>query len=159
MSPLLILFGLVMVPIYGTTVACLTGIAAQSCCTIWTYFLSAGPLRNFLKRHLLRNRALPEMIPRNALRLGFIIRMTPGFPYALQNVVLGVLGIPFPTYLLVSLPVASLYTVAFILTSGSIFEGNTGIALTGAMLLVVLILITRMLRSRNQTNVGQSTNA
>lgn len=153
-SPLLILFGLVMVPNYGILVACLIGIAAQSCCTVWTYFLSAGPLRDFLRHYVLRNRALPEMTQRNALRLGFIIRITPGFPYALQNIVLGVLGIPFPTYLMVSLPIASLYTVAFIVTSGSIFEGNTGIALTGAMLLIVLILITRMLRSRNQTNAG-----
>ena len=150
-SPLLILFGIVMVPVYGTTVACLIAIATQSCCTVWTYVLSAGPLREFLRRYVLRNRALPKMTPRNALRLGLIIRITPGFPYALQNIVLGVLGIPFATYLLVSLPIASLYTIVFIVTSGSIFEGKLGIALTGGMLLIVLILITRMLRSRNQT--------
>lgn len=153
-SPLLILFGIVMVPIYGTVTASLMCVAAMACCTIWTYFLSAGPLRGFLRHYVLRNRALPEMTQRNALRLGFIIRITPGFPYALQNIVLGVLGVPFPTYLLVSLPINSLFVVAFVATSGSIFEGNTGIALTGAMLLIVLILITRMLRSRNQTDAG-----
>ncbi|MGB0258584.1 MAG: TVP38/TMEM64 family protein [Coraliomargarita sp.] len=153
-SPLLILFGIVMVPIYGTATACLLCVAAMACCTIWTYFLSVGPLRDFLRHYVLRNRALPEMTQRNALRLGFIVRITPGVPYALQNILLGVLGLPLRTYLLVSLPITSLYAVAFVATSGSIFEGNTGIALTGAMLLVVLILITRMLRSRNQDNAG-----
>ena len=101
----------VMVPVCSDTVACLIAIATQSCCTVWTYVLSAGPLREFLRRYVLRNRALPEMTPRNALRLGLIIRITPGFPYALQNIVLGVLGIPFAAYLLVSLPIASLYTI------------------------------------------------
>lgn len=153
-SPILILFGIVMQPIYGVVGACAIGIAAQSVCSIWTYFLASGILRDFLRRNVLRNRALPELTPRNALRLGFIIRIAPGFPYALQNIVLGVLGLPFTTYLLVSIPVNSLYTIGFIVTGGAIFEGKVGLALTGALLLVVVILATRMIRSRTQNNIG-----
>ena len=151
-SPILILFGIVMQPKYGAVGACAIGIAAQSFCSIWTYFLASGILRNFLRRYVLRNRALPELNQRNALRLGFIIRIAPGFPYALQNIVLGVLGLPFKTYLLVSIPVNSLYTIGFIVTGGAIFEGQMGLALTGALLLVVVVLATRMIRSRTQTN-------
>jgi len=153
-SPILILFGIVMQPKYGVVGACAIGIAAQSLCSIWTYFLSAGVLRDFLRRYVLRDRTLPELTPRNALRLGFIIRIAPGFPYALQNVVLGVLGLPFKIYLLVSIPVNSLYTIAFIVTGGAIFEGQVGLALTGALLLVVVVLATKMIRNRTQTSVG-----
>ena len=153
-SPILILFGIVMQPKYGVVGACAIGIAAQSFCSIWTYFLASGILRNFLRRYVLRNRALPELNQRNALRLGFIIRIAPGFPYALQNIVLAVLGLPFKTYLLVSIPVNSLYTIGFIVTGGAIFEGQMGLALTGALLLVVVVLATRMIRSRTQTNAG-----
>ncbi|MGB0415816.1 MAG: TVP38/TMEM64 family protein [Coraliomargarita sp.] len=153
-SPILILFGIVMQPQFGVIGACAIGIAAQSLCSIWTYFLASGILRDFLRNYVLRNRALPELNHRNALRLGFIIRIAPGFPYALQNIVLGVLGLPFKTYLLVSIPVNSLYTIGFIVTGGAIFEGQVGLALTGALLLVVVILATRMIRSRAQNNVG-----
>lgn len=153
-SPILILFGIVLQPIYGALGACLIGIAAQSLCSIWTYFLASGVLRNFLRSYVLRDRALPELTERNAFRLGCIIRIAPGFPYALQNIVLGVLGLPFKVYLLVSIPISSLYTIGFIVTGGALFEGQIGMALTGALLLVVVLLATRMLRGRTQNHAG-----
>ena len=154
MSPLLILFGIVMSPRFGMPITCTIGIAATSVCTIWTYALATGPLRHFLKTRLLSKWTLPELSERSALRLGLIIRITPGIPYPLQNVALGVMGLRFKTYLLVSLPVQSLYTIGFIVTGGAIFEGKAGLALTGVLLLVVVILVSRMLRSRTTSNVG-----
>ncbi|ADE54126.1 TVP38/TMEM64 family protein [Coraliomargarita akajimensis] len=153
-SPLLVLFGIVLSPLYGVPAACLIGIAANTACCIWTYFLANGPLRDFLKRSVLRDRTLPELTPGNAMRIGFIIRITPGIPFALQNVVLGVLDIPFRTYLLVSIPPQAMYTCGFIITGGAIFEGNLGLAITGVLLLIVVILATRMLRKRSSQHAG-----
>ena len=154
MSPLLILFGIVMGPRFGMPLACVIGIAATSFCTIWTYALATGPLRHFLQTRLLSKWTLPELTERSALRLGLIIRITPGIPYPLQNVALGVMGLRFKTYLLASLPVQSLYTIGFIVTGGAIFEGKAGLALTGALVLVVIVLVSRMLRSRTTSHVG-----
>lgn len=147
-SPLLILFGLVLGPRYGVVTASIIGVAAHSLCSAWFYALAAGPLRTFLLRTVLKNRPLPHITQSNALRLGFMIRITPGLPYPLQNVALGAMGMPFPTYMLVSVPTTSLYTVGFIVTGGAIFEGQTGLALTGIMLIIVMILATRMYMNR-----------
>ncbi len=153
MSPLLILFGIVMGPRFGLPVTCMIGIAATSFCSIWTYVLASGPLRVLLKTHLLKKWSIPEFSNNNALRLGIIIRITPGIPYPVQNVALGVMGMRFKTYLLASLPAQSLYTIGFIVTGGALFKGQTGIAITGVLFLVVIILVTRMLRKRSTSHV------
>ena len=154
MSPLLVLFGMVIGPRYGMPLACLIGIAATSLCTSWTYALASGPLRRLLQKHLLSKWTLPELSEHSALRLGLIIRITPGIPYPLQNIVLGVMRLRFKTYLLVSLPIQSVYTTAFIVTGGALFEGEAGLALTGALLLVVIFLASRLLRHRASHHVG-----
>lgn len=149
-SPLLILTGIVIGGHYGLPSACVAGIIAQSICTIWTYLLAAGPLRGFLSSFISQKRELPELTETNALRLALILRITPGIPYALQNIVLGVIGMQLRTYLLVSIPITALWTIAFIITGGAIFEGRAGLAISGFLLLIVLILITRMLRNRTK---------
>jgi uncharacterized membrane protein YdjX (TVP38/TMEM64 family) len=154
LSPLLILFGIVMGPRFGLPMTCAMGIAATSLCSIWSYVLASGPLRGFLKTHLLKKWKLPELSDRSALRLGLIIRITPGIPYPVQNVALGVMGMRFKTYLLASLPVQSLYTIALIITGGALFEGQAGLAITAVLFLIVIILVTRMLRNRSTSHVG-----
>lgn len=153
-SPLLILFGIVMGPRFGLPMTCAIGIAATSFCSIWTYALASGPLRGFLKTHLLKKWTIPEFSDSSALRLGLIIRITPGIPYPVQNIALGVMGMRFKTYLLVSIPPQSLYTIGLIITGGALFEGQTGIAITGILFLIVVVLATRMLRNRNTSHVG-----
>jgi hypothetical protein len=80
MSPLLIIFGIVMGPRFGLPATCAIGIAATSFCSIWTYALASGPLRVFLKKNLLNKWAIPEFSDSSALRLGIIVRITPGIP-------------------------------------------------------------------------------
>ena len=52
LSPLLIIFGIVIGPRFGLPATCALGIAATSFCSIWTYALASGPLRVFLKTPL-----------------------------------------------------------------------------------------------------------
>jgi uncharacterized membrane protein YdjX (TVP38/TMEM64 family) len=154
MSPLLIIFGIVMGPRFGLPATCAIGIAATSFCSIWTYALASGPLRVFLKKHLLNKWAIPEFSDSNALRLGIIMRITPGIPYPVQNVALGVMGMRFKTYLLASLPAQSLYTIGFIVTGGALFEGRAGLAITAVLFLIVIILVTRILNKPSTSYVG-----
>jgi uncharacterized membrane protein YdjX (TVP38/TMEM64 family) len=154
MSPLLIIFGIVMGPRFGLPATCAIGIAATSFCSIWTYALASGPLRVFLKKHLLNKWAIPEFSDSSALRLGIIMRITPGIPYPVQNVALGVMGMRFKTYLLASLPAQSLYTIGFIVTGGALFDGRAGLAITAVLFLIVIILVTRILNKPSTSYVG-----
>lgn len=152
-SPILFLFGIVLAPLYGMPATLTLAVFVQGLCTIWTYALAAGPLRGLLSNYVLRQRELPNMSESNALRLGLILRLTPGIPYALQNIVLGIMGMRFRPYLLVSLPTTSFWTIGFVITGGSIFEGRAGWAITGIAILIVLGLVTRMWTRKNAQNV------
>jgi uncharacterized membrane protein YdjX (TVP38/TMEM64 family) len=132
---------------------CAIGIAATSFCSTWTYLLANGPLRNWLKNSLLKKWELPELSEQSALRIGLMIRITPGIPYPLQNVALGVMGMRLRTYLLASIPPQSLYTIGLIVTGGALFEGQAGIALSGVLFLIVVVIATRMYRKRSTLNV------
>lgn len=153
-SPLLIMAGVVLGPQYGLPLACLIAIGAQSTCTMWTYLLAAGPLKEILKKYILRTRPLPEFSNDNALRFALILRITPGIPYAVQNIVLGIIGLKLKPYVTVSIPITALWTIGFVTTGGAIFEGSVGLAITGILLLVILVLVTRMLRNRTKQNAG-----
>ncbi|MEN8660864.1 MAG: VTT domain-containing protein [Lentimonas sp.] len=153
-SPLLIMVGGVLGPKYGLPMACLIAIAAQSTCTMWTYLLAAGPLKGILKKYILRTRALPAFSESNAMRFALILRITPGIPYAVQNVVLGIIGLKLKPYILVSIPITAAWTIGFVTTGGAIFKGSVGMAITGILLLVILILVTRILRNRTNSYAG-----
>jgi len=58
------------------------------------------------------------------------------------------------SYLAVSLPITSAWTIAFIVTGGAIFEGRAGIAITGILILVVLILLTKIVLRRTSSHAG-----
>ena len=148
-SPVLVLFGVVLAPRYGMPATLALAFAAQGLCTTWTYALAAGPLRGLLTGYVLRHRELPELTEGNTIRLGLFLRLTPGIPYALQNIVLGILGMRLRPYLLVSLPTTSLWTAGFVITGGAIFKGTLAWAITGSILLIVLVLATRMWSRKN----------
>lgn len=152
-SPVLVLFGIVLAPLYGLTATLALALTAQGLCTIWTYALAAGPMRGLLKAYIVRHRELPELTNGNAIRLGLILRLTPGIPYALQNIVLGLIGMRLRPYLLVSLPTTSIWTAGFVITGGAIFKGQIGRAVSGIVLLIILVLATRIWSRKNASNV------
>lgn len=153
-SPLLVLLGIVLAPQYGMPITCALGILAQVFCSIWTYLLAAGPLRGLLLRIVSRRRELPKLNDDNALRLGLILRITPGIPFPLQNIVLGIIGMRFKPYLIVSIPTSGLWAMGFIITGGALFEGRAGLAITGLLLLIVLVIATKMIRKKTMPDDG-----
>lgn len=153
-SPLLILTGIVFGERFGIVNACIIGVCTQTFCSTWTYALAAGPLRGFLLRTILRDRPIPDLTRRNAWRLGVLLRITPGIPYAMQNIVLGVVKLPFLVYLTVSIPIQSLYAIGFMVSGGAIFQGEIGLAITAFAFLIVIILVARIYQSRKRAYVG-----
>ena len=153
-SPLLILFGVVLPPLYGIPSTLALAYIAQGLCTTWSYALARGPLHSLLKKYVLRARSLPEMTENNTMRLGLFLRLTPGIPYALQNIILGIMGMRLLPYLVVSIPLTSLWTTSFIITGGAIFEGQFGWALGGIVFIITLMLAIHIWRRKNTEYVG-----
>ena len=153
-SPMLVLFGIVLPPLYGLPATLALAYIAQGLCTTWSYALARGPLHSLLKKYILRARCLPEMTEGNTIRLGLFLRMTPGIPYAMQNIILGIMGMRLRPYLLVSIPTTSLWTTGFIVTGGAIFEGQFGWAAGGIIFLIILMLAIHIWRRKNTEYVG-----
>ena len=139
-SPLLIVFGTSLTPQYGLITTCLLGIAMQSFCTTWSYAIAAGPLKNCLTQWLHRRYTLPSLQSKGAITATLLIRLAPGFPYALQNIILGLIGVPLKTYLLISMPITAMISSIFISSGAAIIEANTqGLLIGFATLVLVLI--------------------
>jgi uncharacterized membrane protein YdjX (TVP38/TMEM64 family) len=152
-SPVLALFGIVLVPSLGLPLTLLIAFLAQGVCTLWTFLLASGPLRGWLQGMLRRHNRLPVPNTRSAVKLGLVLRLTPGIPYALQNITLGVLGMRIVPYLLVSLPTTSLWMVSFVVTGGALFEGDAVLFFGGFGLLLALVLATRIVQSKTRDHV------
>jgi hypothetical protein len=69
-------------------------------------------------------------------------------PLFLQNYVLGLVAVPFLPYIFISVPINGVFVVGFVLTSGAVFEGRFGMAITGIAVLVAAFVLVRLLRAR-----------
>ena len=139
-SPLLIVFGTSLTPQYGLLTTCLLGVTMQSICTTGSYLIAAGPLKNCLTQWLHRRYTLPSLQTKGAITATLLIRLAPGFPYALQNIILGLIGVPLKTYLLISIPITAMISCIFISSGAAIIEANTqGLLIGFATLVMVLI--------------------
>jgi uncharacterized membrane protein YdjX (TVP38/TMEM64 family) len=145
-SPLWIIAGAV----WGSNwQACAATVLAMELNMSWTYWLAAGPANALIAR-LLGSRwsQWRQVETRNLTRLAIILRITPGLPFVLQNYLLGLLGIPFRRYLLVSIPITSIFVIGFVLTGGAIFQGHTGTLVLGASLLIAATIGLHLLRAK-----------
>lgn len=148
-SPLLILAGAV----WGSNLgSCFIAIAATALNMSWTYAAAAGPARRLIARILgTRWDRWRDMDRRNLLKLTLLLRITPGVPLVIQNYTLGLLAVPFATYLLISVPINGLLITGFVLTGGAIFEGSLGAAIAGVSILIAASLAVKMIRRRLTT--------
>jgi uncharacterized membrane protein YdjX (TVP38/TMEM64 family) len=149
-SPLLIAAGIAW---GGGTRACCLAISAIAINMSWTYFLATGIgkpllLRLFGKR--LQKWDAPQ--GKNLYLITGALRLTPGIPFFLQNYALGIMGIPFRPYILISLPLNAIYVIGFVVSGGAILSGNLTQALAGLGLILAVTLVLRYLRSRSRNH-------
>jgi uncharacterized membrane protein YdjX (TVP38/TMEM64 family) len=164
-SPLLLYASIVILPSFGFPVGallilagvvwganwhgCVYGISAVALNIAWSYLFAAGPGRKILERLLgERWQRWSSMETKDMVRLTCLLRLTPGIPLFAQNYLLGLLRVPYLTYLTCSIPLSSLYVVGFIVTGGAIFSGKLFPILTGVGILVIATVVTRMFRSK-----------
>ena len=88
---------------------------------------------------------VPELVEGDETLVILILRITPGVPLCVQNYLLGLAGVRFGRYLLLSLPAQAVYALAFVwlgdsLASNTVWRLLLAVcALTGVVLLISLL--------------------
>ncbi|BET69675.1 hypothetical protein ASA1KI_45930 [Opitutales bacterium ASA1] len=87
--------------------------------------------------------------------LTLLVRITPGPPYPIQNYVLGLAGVPFGVYMVVSMGVASCFAVAFTVFGESLMSGRSGLIFFGVSMLVAAFVAIRLVRGMVQRRAAR----
>ncbi len=144
-------FTLTAGPVFGPTlglplVLSLAGaaIAANLALSYWLARYGFRPWIEWLFTRL--GYRLPQISAENELALTVLVRVTPGPPFVLQSYLLGLAGVAFRIYLLVSWPISTAYAIAFILFGDSLAQGKGKVALLSISLLIALTVGVQFLR-------------
>ncbi len=132
---------------FGVWVSILGSFIAQGINLAFCYWLSRRYLRGFLEKLIAKTKySIPQVKKEHFVRVTLLIKITPGPPNFLKTYILGLAGIPFGIFFLISLPTSVGYGIGIIVLGDSLLEGNTGQAIVGVGILVVLMIGIRMLR-------------
>ena len=127
--------------------ACLLSIVAISLNLTWTYWLAAGPARRLVERLLAASEIkIPELPRGDHLKLILVMRLTPGFPFFVQNYLLGFLRAPFHLYLPISILCQGIIGTGVVLGGVGLADGKLMPALTGISLIAVGVILTHSVR-------------
>ncbi|MGJ8642796.1 MAG: TVP38/TMEM64 family protein [Luteolibacter sp.] len=128
--------------------ACAVCLLAMALNMSWTYWLAAHLGRGLVVKLIsMMGFGIPELPKGNDLRAILLIRLTPGFPFFLQNYLLGFFRVPFRLYLLVSMLCNGLFTVGIVLSGVGLGDGKIVPVLSGLGLIVLGVLVTQWVRS------------
>ena len=123
---------------------------------LFSYVLIRYLLRPWAERLLRWMGYRLPVVPESAhATLTILLRVTPGPPFLVQNLILGLLAIPLRLYMLVSLPLALLNSIVFIFFTDAIVEGNGRQIMAAGGLLVALLILLRFLRKYFQKRAAE----
>jgi uncharacterized membrane protein YdjX (TVP38/TMEM64 family) len=129
----------------GAVVAC--GAAATVINLAFSYWLARWVFRAWLGRLLERlGYKLPRVEKHDMTDLIVILRVTPGFPFCIQNYLLGLVDAPAGPYFLISCLTAVSNTAAFIVFGEALVHGKGRTILVAFSLIVALVAATHFLR-------------
>jgi uncharacterized membrane protein YdjX (TVP38/TMEM64 family) len=96
-----------------------------------------------------RGQAIPTLRSKRDQSLFIaMVRITPGIPYFLQSLLLGLAGVDRLRFLVISISVHMIYVVGFVVLGRSAFDGEYGVAIIAIALLVVASLCARFVHQR-----------
>jgi uncharacterized membrane protein YdjX (TVP38/TMEM64 family) len=145
-------FYLLAGPAFGPGMAMLGTAVALALQQTLAYWLSRHGLRTFIKRLLGRTRfRVPEVKPEHHARFTVLVRITPGLPSWGKNYLVGVAGIPFPTFFWISWPIALAYSAAFILLGDAAFTRDWRELIPVVVLVALLLFLRYRFRLRRQS--------
>lgn len=127
--------------------ACLLSMLAITLNLTWTYWLAAGPARRLVEKLLAASEIqIPDLPRGDHLKLILVMKLTPGFPFFIQNYLLGFLRAPFLLYLPISFLCNGIIGTGVVLSGVGLADGKLMPALTGISLIVVGVVLTHSVR-------------
>jgi len=116
---------------------------------VFSYALARRALRPVLEWLVKKlGYGLPDVEKGDLTNLTIILRVTPGTPFFIQNYLLGLAGVPFWTYVMISCIVIWIYTAAFVLFGDALLQGKGKMAFIAFGLFVAAVVLTQWLRKR-----------
>lgn len=113
-----------------------------------SYFISRK-FGDFLRVKLeARGVKIPRLPPYEQYEFVFLMRMIPGNPLAVQNYALGLAGIPFVKYVVVSLPIQYVQIFGYVYLGEGFFTGGFSNMAIAVSFFVILAIVARMLDKR-----------
>lgn len=135
-SPLLVTAAAVVEPVYAYFF-CLAALAMNITISYLAANFGKEKFRPFLEKRGIR-------VPtgqQTSLRVMLLIRITPGCPFPVQNYLLGVMGVPFVKFFILSMLVQALYTYGFVIIGKSLFSGQFLWVLAGVIFILLVSLL------------------
>ena len=141
LSPFYIVAG----PIFGILPSLLWIPPAIVLNNLIAHTLTTSFLRPWLQRIVTkRGHSIPTFKSKREQNLFIaMVRITPGFPYFLQSLVLGLAGVDRLRFLVISISVHMIYVVGFVVLGRSAFDGEYGVALAAIALIVIVSVCAR----------------
>jgi uncharacterized membrane protein YdjX (TVP38/TMEM64 family) len=142
---------------FGAAVGLIGSGVAVAASLVVSYGIARGRLRTFLESLLRRfGSELPVFgeAGRSAVRFTVMVKLTPGIPAFVKNYGLAAAGVPFLTYLGVSMLITGAYAAALVLLGESLFEHAFGPALVPAAVAALLAALVVVWRRRRRRGVG-----
>ena len=147
-------FYIVAGPLFGILPALLWIPPAIVLNNLISYTLTTSFLRPWLQKLVARRgQTIPTLESKRDQSLFIaMVRITPGVPYFLQSLLLGLAGVDRLRFLVISISVHMIYVVGFVVLGRSAFDGEYGAAVFAIALLVIASLGARFVHRRlNQT--------
>lgn len=130
-------------------VACAICLLALALNMSWTYWAASRPGRHLVEKLLVAGRfQIPELPHGNHLRFILLLRLTPGFPFFVQNYLLGFFRVPFRLYLPVSLGCSGLISCGVVLGGAGVADGNLTPVISGVALIVVGFVVVQWIKAK-----------
>ncbi len=132
-TPIYILAGATFGGLIGT-LGTMAALAANLTLTFW---LAKSGLRPVLERLVKRLGArIPQPGQSGDVRFILLVRLAPGIPFILKSYLLGLAGVRFGPYFMISLVIGGCYAAGFVLLGESFLELDPKRAAAGALILL-----------------------
>jgi uncharacterized membrane protein YdjX (TVP38/TMEM64 family) len=115
----------------------------------WTYWVASRPGRGLVVKMLgMMGFRVPELPQGSHLRVILLVRLTPGFPFFIQNYLLGFFRVPFRLYLPVSVGCNGMVSVGVVLSAAGVADDNLMPVLTGVGLIAVGLVVVQWVKAK-----------
>lgn len=140
---------LILAPAFGTSTAIFGTMLALTFNVVFSWFVSGKWFRPLFVRIVGRfGYSVPEISAKKMLGFAFLLRLTPGMPFPLQNYLLGLARMPLGQYLAVSLPIVWTVSASLIILGESIMTGNVKLAAAGIFVAALVTVAFRFWRNK-----------